>query len=118
MRDDEKMTVKPGQEAEYETYVSKNQDGYGNGVIVATAAVGARLDAGDAPEVAEKACHGFGITGFMAGCMAQAVARFHPRGDEFRRWWNKDNQIKDEGDRANESGGVLNPALLSVGEKS
>jgi len=32
-----------------------------------------------------------------------------------RRWHNKENQIGTEGDKANESGGVLNPALLSIG---
>ena len=60
---------------------------------------------------------GGGITGFMAGCVAQMVAKCHERGDEFRRVWNKENQINDEGDKANESGGVLNPALVTVSKK-
>ena len=58
-----------------------------------------------------------GITGFMAGCVAQMVSQYHNRGEEFRKAWNKDNQIEDEGDRANDSGGILNPALLNISSK-
>lgn len=58
-----------------------------------------------------------GITGFMAGCVAQMVSRCHSRGDEFRRKWNLDNQISHEGEKANEGGGVLNPAILNIGPK-
>lgn len=57
------------------------------------------------------------ITGFMAGCVAQMVSEFHSRGEEFRRQWNIDNQINDEGEKANDSGGILNPALLTLSEK-
>lgn len=55
------------------------------------------------------------ITGFMAGCVAQMVSQCHSRGEEFRRKWNLDNQLHDEGEKANESGGILNPAILSIG---
>lgn len=116
LTDNEKLTVKPGLEPLWLKSVASNQDPYGHGVVEATCKVGAALDEGKTPEEAEKACHGLGITGFMAGCMAQWVAHFHPRGEEFRRWWNTRNQIGTEGDRANESGGVLNPAILNVKE--
>ena len=56
-----------------------------------------------------------GITGYMAGAVASIVAQCHSRGDEFRRKWNLDTQIQDEGEKANEGEGVLNPALLSIG---
>ena len=55
-----------------------------------------------------------GITGFMAGCVAQMVSQCHSRGEEFRKQWNLDNRINNEGEKANESGGVLNPALLNI----
>ena len=32
-----------------------------------------------------------GITGYMAGCVAQMVSQCHSRGKEFRRKWNLDN---------------------------
>lgn len=55
-----------------------------------------------------------GITGFMAGCIAQMISQCHSRGDEFRKKWNLDSQIQTEGEKANEGEGVLNPALLTV----
>jgi len=58
-----------------------------------------------------------GITGFMSGCVAQMVSHCHSRGEEFRKKWNEETQIGDEGDKANEGKGVLNPALLSIGKK-
>ena len=63
---------------------------------------------------ADKDVEAGGITGFMAGCVASMVSKVHSRGDEFRRKWNTDNQIKDEGEKANETGDVLNPALLTI----
>ncbi len=57
---------------------------------------------------------GYGITGFMYGCAVSTLAHCWKHGEELRRWHNLKTQIRDEGERANESGGVLNPALLSV----
>jgi hypothetical protein len=56
-----------------------------------------------------------GITGFMYGAAVGTLAAVWKYGVELRRWHNKDTQIRDEGDRANESGGVLNPAIISIG---
>lgn len=56
-----------------------------------------------------------GITGFMYGCAVQILAAVWEHGEELRRWHNRDAQIGDEGERANESGGVLNPAILNIG---
>jgi len=36
---------------------------------------------------------------------------------ELRQWHNLKTQIKDEGEKANASGGVLNPALLTISPK-
>jgi hypothetical protein len=57
-----------------------------------------------------------GITGFMYGAAVSMLAQAWEHGEELRRWHNLDIQCGDEGERANESGGVLNPALLSVGK--
>lgn len=56
-----------------------------------------------------------GITGFMAGAIASLVSRNHHRGEEFRRSWNLGTAISDEGEKANDNGGILNPALLNIG---
>lgn len=57
-----------------------------------------------------------GITGFMYGCAVLILSRCWEHGEQLRRWHNGDVQIADEGDKANESGGVLNPALLNLGD--
>ncbi len=58
-----------------------------------------------------------GITGFMASMVASMVSQLHSRGEEFRKKWNIDNQIKDEGEKANKSGGTLNTAILNISPK-
>lgn len=56
---------------------------------------------------------GYGITGFMYGCAVSILSACWKHGEDLRRWHNLKTQIRDEGEKANESGGVLNPALLS-----
>lgn len=70
------------------------------------------------PDIAEKCASEAdtsGITGFMYGAAVAMLAKFWVHGDKLRRWHNKETQVGDEGDKANESGGVLNPALLNIG---
>lgn len=110
-------------QAAWDKYVEANQDAYGGCCVKVAREVMERMDelSPNKPVYAEGLVHdadrklGEWITGFMAGAVASMVSRCHERGEEFRRSWNRDTQIDDEGDRANESGGVLNPALLNVG---
>lgn len=55
-----------------------------------------------------------GITGFMYGAAVAILSRAWTHGEELRRWHNLKTQIRGEGEKANESGGVLNPALLRM----
>ena len=55
-----------------------------------------------------------GITGFMYGAAVDLLARHWEHGEELRLWHNLDTQLGTEGERANASGGVLNPAILTV----
>jgi len=55
-----------------------------------------------------------GITGFMYGAAVSTLAGCWKHGEELRRWHNVETQLGDEGERANQSGGVLNPALLCI----
>ena len=48
-----------------------------------------------------------GITGFMAGAVAQMVATCHERGEEFRKIWNGEYKGK----------GVVNPASITLNTK-
>jgi len=112
MKETEKITLKEGLEKEYESYVSKNQDSYGNEVILVTARVCKLLDEGKTPQEAEdEGIKDSGITGFMAGAMASSIARFHPRGEEFKKFFNK--QCGGTG----EEKGTINPAILTVETK-
>jgi hypothetical protein len=56
-----------------------------------------------------------GITGFMYGCAVQILAEVWQYGEELRRWHNLATQMGDEGEKANASGGTLNPALVVIG---
>src|ERR1041384_8253274 len=72
-------------------------------------------------EIANAASHEadepYGITGFMYGCAVKILARAWEHGEELRVWRNLDTQIGNEGEKANASGGVLNPALLTIETK-
>jgi len=134
------MRIKEGLETEYQEYVAKNADAYGSGVVEFTEAWAAIMEksiaegAADAEVLAwlyegtigndkysdngHRSSHEAdtsGITGFMYGCAVAALAHFWRHGEPLRRWHNKGTQIGTEGDRANETGGVLNPAILNIG---
>jgi hypothetical protein len=69
-------------------------------------------------EIADQTSHEAdveGITGFMYGFAVKCLAKVWAHGEELRRWHNRATQLHDEGDRANDSGGVLNPACLTIG---
>jgi hypothetical protein len=57
-----------------------------------------------------------GITYFMYGAAVGVLAESWQHGDELRRWHNLGTQLGNEGERANESGGVLNPAMIGFSE--
>jgi hypothetical protein len=56
-----------------------------------------------------------GITGFMYSCAVNILSHVWNYGEDLRRWHNIDTQIGTEGEKANESGGVLNPAIINIG---
>lgn len=104
--------------------VAANQDVYGSAIVryaerwarvmEAEMSGGRKLSqcARDASHLADSE----GITGFMYGAAASILSQVWQHGEDLRRWHNLETQIKDEGERANESGGVLNPALIRIGE--
>lgn len=118
------MQIKPDKQSEYATYRESNtQDPYSKGVVDFSekwaTLMEERLAAGAtvadcAKETSATADAEFGITGFMYGCAVSALAMFWEHGEALRRWHNLDTQIGTEGEKANENGGVLNPALLTM----
>ena len=119
------MKIKEGMQADWDKTVAANDDPYGKAGVSYTQRwaemMEAKLEAGEKLEdIADKTSHEAdteGITGFMYGCAVSILSQVWEHGEELRRWHNKDVQIGDEGDKANESGGVLNPALLNISPK-
>lgn len=111
-------------EKAWDNWVKSNTDPYGKTCVDVARQVMVILDAepGDFDAYtlvtrADNEIKAGGITGFMAGAVATMVSSCHSRGEEFRRKWNVANQIQDEGEKANKSGGVLNPALINIRTK-
>ena len=101
----------------WDEYVKVNVDSYGKECVDVTRRVMEILDKDedfDCHEIICQADTNDELTGFMAGCIAAMVAKCHSRGEEFRKKWNIDHQIKDEGEKANKNGGILNPALMTI----
>ena len=102
--------------------LAKNQDPYGNAVYRFASEWATRMEsaiaAGETVEQCAKRCaheaDDEGITGFMYGCALSMLAEWWAHGEALRRWHNLDVQFGDEGEKANESGAVLNPALLTL----
>lgn len=55
-----------------------------------------------------------GISGFMYGAAVAVLSQCWKHGEELRKWHNIKTQINDEGERANQEGTVLNPALITI----
>lgn len=123
----------PEKETEYQDYVAINKDDPYSSAVVIYGENWAHLMESSIPEIAtdeeveqtltandfgKKSSHeadAEGITGFMYGCAVSALANFWKHGEGLRRWHNLKTQMKDEGTTANETGGVLNPAILMLG---
>ena len=102
---------------EWNEWVKNNTDPYGGACIKVANRVMEILDECtdfDAHKIicqADEESKAGGITGFMAGAVAQMVSQCHSRGEEFRKVWNGDVG-KHTGQADSE--GVLNPALLNI----
>lgn len=104
-------------------YESNKSDAYGMAILNYAERwaelMEARIAAGESLSmVAKETSHVAdteGITGFMYGAAVHTLADCWIHGEELRQWHNLSTQIGDEGDEANETGGVLNPAILVLG---
>lgn len=118
------MKLKAGTEEQYATYKSNNTDPYGARVVSYgedwADLMEGRMSKGEAlediAEATSRQADTDGITGFMYGAAVSALAHCWEHGERLRVWHNRKTQIGTEGERANESGGVLNPALFCVSD--
>lgn len=117
------MTIRPEKLDDWNNGLSANKDAYGRRCFTYADEWAARMEAAIAKcetvEGCAKRCSREadtdGITGFMYGDAVSILAQCWMHGEALRRWHNIDTQIGHEGEKANESGGTLNPALLSIG---
>ena len=102
-------------------YIQNNSgDPYGKGILrFATRwadSMERRINAGNALEDVASQCEreadDEGITGFMYGCAVGYLSNVWVHGEALRRWHNK--SYGEQGEQANDSGGVINPAVLIV----
>ncbi len=121
----EAMKIRAGMEADYAEYKEINShDPYGARIVSysedwanlmeAQFADGKTIE--QCAKETSRAADTDGITGFMYGASVSGLSKFWIHGEALRLWHNLKTQIGHEGERANKSGGVLNPALLSIGE--
>ena len=111
----------------WDKWVSSNSDGgYGEqcldfaeawaDLMEQAIAEGAKLE-----DIAEPLSHvaakPYGLSGFQYGAAVVMLCQCWEHGERLRIWHNLDTQIGDEGERANESGETLNPAVMILGEK-
>ena len=103
--------------------LANNQDSYGGGVYTYAERwanmMEAKIEKGEKLEdCAKQLSHDAdkeGITGFMYGAAVQILSAAWIHGEELRKWHNLDMQIGNEGEKANEKGIVLNPAIMTIG---
>ena len=110
-------------EAGWQKFKTVNSDGYGGAVVTYSErwarlmqvemANGKNLE--DVADATSQEANLEGITGFMYGCAVSTLSACWKHGEQLRRWHNIKTQLGNEGEKANKSGGVLNPALLSIG---
>lgn len=119
------MKLKQGTDVQYQDYKAKNNADPYSAAVVSYAErwaelMEAALDSGTPlSECAKRLSHDAdheGITGFMYGCAVSALNHFWVHGEALRKWHNLDTQVGTEGEKANTEGGVLNPAIMVVGD--
>jgi len=109
----------------WEAGLKNNQDSYGGGVYKFAEKwanlMEKKLEEGkEFQDFAKETSHDAdtdGITGFMYGAAVSVLSNCWEHGEELRLWHNLDTQIGNEGEKANKSGSVLNPALLNISAK-
>lgn len=116
------MKIIPEKQADWEKSLQNNQDPYGACAHRYVERWAQMMEDGlargeDFGPLAKKTSHEAnteGITVFMYGCAVSILSQVWVHGEQLRKWHNIDIQICNEGEKANESGRVLNPAILNI----
>ena len=108
-----KALVKPETVDEWIKFVDINcDDAYSSCVVKGTLFMMKKFEEGLSFEEADKAVDDeFGLTGFLAGAIAQSLAHFAKQGEEYRQYWNKQFGVEPE------EKGTVNPAIINISRK-
>jgi hypothetical protein len=107
--------IKPELADEWKKFVEVNgNDGYSFCVVKATVSMMKKFEEGvPFGEAEDKVyCEELGLTGFLAGASANAIAHFAKNGEEYKRYWNKQFGVDDP-----DTKGTVNPAILTIKKK-
>ena len=107
--------VKPETAEEWMQFADNNtNDGYSVFVVKAVISMMKKFEEGISFEEAEQQVYNeeLGLSGFMAGATANALAHFAKKGEEYRIHWNKQYGVENA-----EEKGTVNPAVLSIRKK-
>lgn len=108
--------------AGWQKTVDANRDGYGAAIVDFASRwariMEARMAEGEAivdcAEDSSSLADTDGITGFMYGAAVSILSRVWQHGEALRRWHNV-HVAGEQGEKVNESGGVINPAIITIG---
>ncbi len=119
----EEINLSEAGKEKWQAFADNNLDPYGAAVVryaenwarlmQAKLKCGARLE--DIAEASSGEADTEGISGFMYGAAVSMLSQCWIHGEGLRVWHNLKTQVGNEGEKANKSGGVLNPALLHIG---
>jgi hypothetical protein len=117
------MKIKPELQEEYAKYVELNsRDGYSKAVVSFGEAWANLMEelialGREVKDIAEAASHEAdtdGITGYMYGTATSALSHFWIHGDALRAWHNRKYVPEEQAASADESGAVVNPAIVTI----
>lgn len=88
---------------------NNTNDGYSVFIVKATISMMKKFEEGISFEEAEQKVYyeELGLSGFMAGATANALSHFAKKGEEYRKYWNKQYGVEN-------SEGTVNPAVMTV----
>ena len=118
------MKIKTGLEADYEAYKKMNSTDPYSARVVSFGEDWAMLmeeqiansnPIFECAESTSRQADTDGITGYMYGAAVSALSKFWEYGDVLRAWHNRKYLTEEKAAVADASGGVVNPAIITIG---
>lgn len=117
------MKIKAGLEADYDAYKKINAGDPYSARVVSYGEDWAKLmeeqiadgyAVANCAEATSRQADTDGIAGYMYGAAVSGLSKFWEHGDDLRAWHNRKYLTEEKAAGADESGGVVNPAVLTI----